>query len=86
MPSAKSHRVQVKKATRNKTVRSYTRSRVTRARNAVAEGGASDDTASSVRDAIAALDKAARKGVIHPNQAARKKSRLQRSLNEAAAS
>ncbi len=86
MPSAKSHRVQVKKGVQNKTVRSFTRSRVVAARNAVSDGEASEDTASAVKDAISALDRAARKGVIHANEAARKKSRLQRSLNQIASS
>ncbi len=86
MPSAKSHRVQVRKAAMNKTVRSFTRSRVTKARASVEEDGSSEDAATAVKEAISALDRAARKGVIHPNQAARKKSRLQRSLNEATGS
>ena len=85
MPSAKSHRVQVRKAAVNRTTRSFTRSRLNKARGIVAEG-ASEEAESAVKDAISALDKAARKGVIHPNQAARKKSRLQRSLNKAASS
>ena len=86
MPSAKSHRSQVAKAARNKSVRSFTRSRVTHARNSVEEDGSTEETATSVKQAISALDRAARKGIIHPNQAARKKSRLQRSLNKAAGS
>jgi len=81
MPSAKSHRAQVNKSVMNKTVRSFTRSRVTKARDSVSEGASPEDAASAVKDAISALDRAARKGVIHPNQAARKKSRLQRNLN-----
>jgi hypothetical protein len=36
--------------------------------------------------AISALDKAAEKGVIHPKNAARRKSRLLKKLNEAQAS
>ena len=86
MPSAKSHRVQVKKAAQNKTIRSNTRSRVTAAKNAVSEGEAGEATESAVKDAIAALDRAARKGIIHRNQAARKKSKLQKSLNSVSAS
>ena len=33
--------------------------------------------------AISSLDKAAEKGIIHPNNAARRKSRLMKKLNEA---
>jgi small subunit ribosomal protein S20 len=36
--------------------------------------------------AISSLDKAAEKGVIHPNNAARRKSRLMKKLNEALSS
>ncbi len=82
MPSAKSHRSQVTKAARNKTVRSFTRSRVTKARDTI-EDGSEEDATTAVKEAISALDRAARKGIIHPNQAARKKSRLQRNLNSA---
>jgi small subunit ribosomal protein S20 len=42
-----------------------------------------DDTASEaeVREAIRTLDKAAVKGIIHKNNAARRKSRLMKKLN-----
>jgi len=36
-----------------------------------------------VMAAVSSLDKAAEKGVIHPNNAARRKSRLMKELNEA---
>lgn len=36
----------------------------------------------AVRVAVAALDKAAKKGIIHKNNAARRKSRLMRQLNQ----
>ena len=37
----------------------------------------------AVVDATSILDKAAEKGIIHPNNAARRKSRLMKKLNEA---
>lgn len=86
MPSAKTHRAQVRKGTQNKTVRTFTRSRVVKARDIVAAGEPADLTASTVKEAISALDRAARKGVIHRNQAARKKSNLQRKLNSISSS
>lgn len=47
---------------------------------------AHEDTAEgSVREALSALDRAARKGILHPNNAARRKSRLMKKLNQAAA-
>ena len=42
-----------------------------------------DAAREAVVKAISALDKAARKGVIHPNKAARRKSRLMKKLNQA---
>jgi small subunit ribosomal protein S20 len=63
-----------KRHQRNKAVKSEVK---TRARSAVAaaEAGA-DDTDAKLRAAIQRLDMAASKGVIHKNQAARRKSRL----------
>jgi small subunit ribosomal protein S20 len=81
MPSEKSHRAHSRRAVQNKIIRTFARNRVALARDGVASGEASNETVSAVKNAISALDIAARKGVIHRNQAARKKSRLQRRLN-----
>ena len=59
---------------RNKAVRSELKTR-TKAAVAAAEMGA-DDADERLRLAIKRIDKAAAKGVIHKNQAARRKSRL----------
>ena len=59
---------------RNKAVRSELKSRAKSAVTA-AEAGA-DDADERLRLAIKRIDKAAAKGVIHKNQAARRKSRL----------
>jgi small subunit ribosomal protein S20 len=59
---------------RNKAVRSELKTRTKRALTSAEEGGA--DTEELTRLAIKRLDKAASKGVIHKNQAARRKSRL----------
>ena len=59
---------------RNKAVRSELKSRA-RAAVTAAEAGA-DDADERLRAAIKRIDKAASKGVIHKNQAARRKSRL----------
>ncbi len=64
---------------RNKAVRSEVRTRIKHAEQATAAGA--DDAAELTRLAIASLDKAATKGVIHRNAAARRKSRLMRQLN-----
>ena len=69
---------------RNKAVRSEVR---TRAKGAVAalEAGL-DDAGERLVAAVRRIDKAAASGVIHPNQAARRKSRLMRRANEATSS
>ena len=59
---------------RNKAVRSELKTR-TKSAVTAAEAGA-DDADERLRLAIKRIDKAAAKGVIHKNQAARRKSRL----------
>ena len=46
---------------------------------------ATEDSTALVVQAISKLDKAASKGVLHPRNAARRKSRLMKKLNQAAA-
>ena len=70
----KRNRQNEKRRLRNKAVRSELKTRQKRALTA-AETGA-EDTVELTRLAIQRLDKAASKGVIHKNQAARRKSRL----------
>ena len=70
----KRNRQNEKRRLRNKAVRSEMR---TRTKSAVAQaevGG--DDAAEATRLAIKTIDKAAAKGVIHKNEASRRKSRL----------
>jgi small subunit ribosomal protein S20 len=68
---------------RNKAVRSEIR---TRAKTAiVAADNNSEDVADRLRIAASRIDKAAAKGVIHKNEAARRKSRLMRHANAARA-
>lgn len=64
---------------RNKAVKSELRTRV---RNAQATAGTPEGDA-SLRLAVKRIDMAAAKGIIHPNAAARRKSRLMRQLNAA---
>ena len=65
---------------RNRLVSASTRTMVRKARVAIAEGEQAM-SAEAVREAISALDKAAQKGIIHRNNAARRKSRLMKRLN-----
>jgi small subunit ribosomal protein S20 len=67
---------------RNRVVRGSTRTAIRRARTGIA-GKDMAVAETSVHDAVSALDKAAAKGVIHKNNAARRKSRLMRQLNQA---
>lgn len=66
---------------RNKPVRTATRTAVKRARVAVAADPASADAA--IRQAASVVDNAAKRRIIHPNAAARHKSRLMRMQNRA---
>lgn len=47
------------------------------------EQGRLEEAREAVHVAVGALDKAAEKGIIHKNNAARRKSRLMRQLNQA---
>ena len=69
---------------RNKVYRSRARTFVKRA-NALLEQGRVDDAAVVSMQAISALDRAAERGVIHKNNAARRKSRLMAKINKAKA-
>jgi small subunit ribosomal protein S20 len=70
-----------KRAERNKAVRSELKTRV---KTATRSAG-TDQGDESYRLAQKKLDKAASKGIIHKNQAARRKSRLAKKANAAAA-
>jgi small subunit ribosomal protein S20 len=63
---------------RNKAAKSEIRTRVKSAVAAAASGA--ENTEEVARTAIKRLDKAAAKGIIHKNQAARRKSRLMKRL------
>jgi small subunit ribosomal protein S20 len=68
-----------KAAERNKAVKSELKTRV---KTATKTAGTADN-AEALRMAVKRLDMAAAKGIIHPNQAARRKSRLMKSINAA---
>ena len=76
---------QEKRHVRNRAVRSAVKTYISRAREAISDGDAEDDILASVRRAAQELDRAAKKGIIHPNNAARRKSRLMKRLNAASA-
>ena len=66
----------------NRRTRSETKTLVQRA-SEIALGRAEGPGPEAVAAAISALDKAAEKGIIHPNNAARRKSRLMTKVNAA---
>jgi len=78
----KQARVAEKKRIRNKSTRSLCKTNVTKAQRLIFSGEL-EPAREAVVAAISSLDKAAEKGVIHPNNAARRKSRLMKKLNKA---
>ncbi len=85
MPNIKSAKKRVKvnstKAERNKALNSALKTEIKKA-NAAIEANA-DNKQEQVKVAITAIDKAANKGLLHKNNAARKKSALATKLNKA---
>ena len=85
MPNIKSAKKRVKvaavKTLRNKAYKSALRTSVKKAQFALSDGDA--NKAETLKAAIVKLDKAAAKGILHKNTAARKKSQLVRAFNKA---
>jgi small subunit ribosomal protein S20 len=67
---------------RNKSVRSAVKTSLTKAEKLISKKEA-EATSAEIVQVVSILDRAAKKGVIHPNQAARRKSRLMKKLNRA---
>ena len=88
MPVIKSAQKQVhvaeRRRLRNKSIRSLCKTNITKAERLIFLGEL-EAAREAVVVAISSLDKAAEKGVIHPNNVARRKSRLMKKLNEAQA-
>ena len=79
----KRNRQAVKRRARNVQVRTGLKTAVKKAREAVAQGGAA--AKDIVQSAVRTLDRAASKGIIHKNAAARRISRLAKAAVKAAA-
>ncbi len=87
MPAKKSGRQAVKRAQRNRSAKTETRTIVGRANRSLASGDA-DAAQTAVASAVRTLDRAVRKGILHKNNVARRKSRMMSKLsrlNQAAA-
>lgn len=85
VPKSKEARNSEKRQMRNRAVRSRAKTFITRAEKLVFTGEM-ESAQAAVAESISALDRAAEKGIIHPNNAARRKSRLMKKLNQAQAS
>lgn len=82
--AVKAHRVAQKQAQRNKPINSSVKTAITKARKLILQKDF-DAAQEAVKKASVALDRAAQKGVIHRKNAARRKSRLVKQLNDALA-
>ena len=86
MPKSKSSqkeaRVAERRQSRNKSIRSQCKTNIIRAERLIFSSEL-ESAQGAVVVATSSLDKAAEKGVIHPNNAARRKSRLMKKLNQA---
>ena len=71
-------RQEQKRRMHNRSVKSLVKTQITKARNAIAFD---ENAEAAVRAAVSELDRAAKKGVLHRNNAARRKSRLMKQLN-----
>lgn len=78
----KAARTAERKRLRNRSRKSATKTHLTRAEKLIAANQL-EQAQQAVMDTISALDRGAKKGVIHPNTAARRKSRLMKKFNQA---
>ena len=81
MPAKKAARKSLKRYRRNQSTRRTTRTAIAGARRAVASGDA-EVAEPAINHAISLLDKAVKKGILHKNNASRRKSRLAARLNQ----
>jgi len=86
VPSTKSAqkqaRVDERRQLRNKSIRSQCKTNIVKAEKLIFSGEL-ELARAAVATAISSLDKAAEKGIIPSNNAARRKSRLMKKINEA---
>lgn len=80
-PTARKRMRQIAKRTlRNKAVKGKMKSKIKRFEESL-QSGDPEMAYASLQEAIKAIDKAAAKGIVHKNNAARKKSQLTRRFN-----
>ena len=77
----KQARAGVRRSVRNRAVRSEVKTKVVKARRTLTEGPiAESERYALTLEAVRALDRAAAKGILHRNNAARRKARLTRQM------
>lgn len=80
MPSAKAARVGERRRRIKAPLRSRAKTVISKARKAMAANELGE-AEQAVKEAFEVLDKAAKKRALHPNNAARRKSRIMKQLN-----
>ena len=78
--AVKRHKQSLVRRDRNRTAKSVLKTVIKKVETAVA-GKNAEEAVTSLKTAVITLDKAARKGIIHDNMAARNKSRLSKKVN-----
>ena len=78
----KRNRQTVKRTKRNRVFRSSARTHIKKTRQLIDEGNL-DEAELAARQAYQALDKSARRRIIHPRNAARRKGRIMAALDRA---
>jgi len=81
LPAKKTGRQQIKRAVRTRGDRTETRSAIAKALRSV-ESGDVAEAEIAVKDALSTLDRAVQKGILHKNNADRRKSRMAVRLNK----
>jgi small subunit ribosomal protein S20 len=81
----KQARAGARRAVRNRAARSEVKTLIVKARRSMSEGPIAEaDRTAVTLDAVRAIDRAAAKGILHRNSAARRKARLARQLAKVA--
>ncbi|TMF46802.1 MAG: 30S ribosomal protein S20 [Chloroflexi bacterium] len=77
----KQARASVRRSIRNRAVRSEVKTKIVKARRSLTEAPVAESERYAIAlEAVRALDRAASKGILHRNNAARRKARLTRQL------
>jgi small subunit ribosomal protein S20 len=82
LPSERSARTSERRRVRNRQTRRATRTIVAGATTSLRQDGP-EEAQPAIQQALRALDRAVRKGILHRNNAARRKSRLMAKVNAA---